>query len=158
MYFIATQVFGVVIMAKAAFFISNGMVQMIQSNNGDPMALLGLKQPTYTYTTLENFLAGFSLSASSFFLGIISLAAFRLKRPYRFKSYKYITYSFPLMVITFLFSERVLFTGDLSKMNLGVVGSVVNILLGYLLFIRAQNKILKKWSVEYLPPSPDLSK
>jgi hypothetical protein len=113
--------------------------------------------PTSPHTAIENFISGASLSMPSGFWLTVALAGYRLRKAYRYKAYQFLNLGFYAQIGFFLFSIYGIFAHHKYLFNPGTLGTFMTILFTLPIFIRAQSKIVKKWSEEYEPPAPDLS-
>lgn len=110
--------------------------------------------PTLRHSPFENFLSGTSLSMTSGFWLSVTLAAYRLKRPYHARAYRVLTWSYYGQIFFFALSFYSIFSQHKSLLNPGTLGTVITIFATTPIYLKARDPIIRKWSTEYIPPPP----
>ena len=112
--------------------------------------------PTVEHTSFQDFISGTSLSMTAGFWLSLTLASFRLKKPYSHKAYRVLNFSFYAQIFFFVLSLYGVIKGHKSFLNPGTLGTALTIVFTAPIFIKAQDLLIKRWSQEYIPPPPEL--
>ncbi len=112
--------------------------------------------PSVEHTSFQNFISGTSLSMTAGFWLSLTLASFRLKKPYSHKAYGVLNFSFYAQIFFFVLSLYGVFKGHKALFNPGTLGTALTIVFTAPIYIKAQDLVIKRWSQEYIPPPPEL--
>lgn len=140
------------------FFQIGGVWLLLQDVNylTKNLTLDNLSIPTIQHTSFENFLSGTSLSMTSGFWLSVTLAAYRLKRPYHARAYRVLKWSYFAQIFFFALSFYGIFAQHKSILNPGTLGTIVTIIATTPIYWKARDPIVRTWSTEYIPPPPVL--
>jgi hypothetical protein len=140
------------------FFQIGGVWLLFQDVNylSKNLSLDTLSLPSIHHTSFEDFLSGTSLSMTSGFWLSVTLAAYRLKRPYHARAYRIVIWSYIAQILFFALSFNGIFTQHKSLLNPGTLGTIITIAATTPIFLKARDPIVRAWSTEFLPPPPIL--
>lgn len=103
------------------------------------------------------FIIGFSTSIAASFGTMILIGATRLAVPYRHKLLKVILYGFPMQVLIIVSNIIGIYLSK-SVLDAATIGSIASISYSLPVFVLSLDKTVRAWSVEFIPPPPELPK
>jgi hypothetical protein len=113
--------------------------------------------PVTKFTNWESFLSGTAISMTSGFWFAIAFAGVKLQRPYKYKAYRILQWSFYLQVFFFALSFNSIFSEHKSIFNPGTLGSALTILFTVPIYQISRKRTVRLWSQEYVPPLPEIT-
>jgi hypothetical protein len=103
---------------------------------------------------LANLISGLSISGTAGWWLPIAISARRLKYPYSNRAFNFLNIFGVLEIVTYVFALKslVLDGGNIA----GFIGTTLALVFSLPLFIFANSAPVRKWSVRYIPPAPEI--